>query len=42
MTVKQEAAAEHLLIEEEDTSFADSNGNESEWEVFDFLSRGMP
>ena len=40
MTVNQEAAVEPLLIEDEDTSFADSNGNENEWEVFDFLSRG--
>ena len=40
MSVNQEAAAEPLLIEDEDTSFADSNGNESEWEVSDFFQDG--
>ena len=39
MDVNQEAAADPSLIEE-DTSFADSNGKESDWEVSDFLSRG--
>ena len=40
MAVNQEAAADPSLIEDEDTSFADSNGKESDWEVSDFLSRG--
>ena len=40
MPVNQESAAEPSLIEDEDTSSADSNGNENDWEVSDFLSRG--
>ena len=41
MAVNQEVAAEALVIEDEDTSFAGSNGNVSEWEVSNFLSRGV-
>lgn len=40
MAVNEEAAAEPLLIEDEDTSFADSNGSDSDWQVSDFLSSG--
>ena len=40
MDVDQEEATKPVLIEEEDTSFEDWSGNESDWEVSDLLSSG--
>ena len=41
MAVNQKAVAEPLLIKDEDTSFADSLGNESHWEVSDLQERTL-
>ena len=38
MAVDQEAATKPVLIEEEDTSFADRSGNESDWDISELLS----